>query len=39
VVYFEHSRRVERLTDNGLKCGKVFDDISRTTPFGSAAQN
>ncbi|HWP24861.1 MAG TPA: outer membrane protein assembly factor BamE [Xanthobacteraceae bacterium] len=31
-VYFDKNRRVERLADYGLKDGKVFDFISRTTP-------
>jgi outer membrane protein assembly factor BamE (lipoprotein component of BamABCDE complex) len=33
-VYFDKNRRVERLADYGLKDGKVFDYISRTTPTG-----
>ncbi|HZP74651.1 MAG TPA: outer membrane protein assembly factor BamE [Pseudolabrys sp.] len=33
-VYFDKSRRVERLADYGLKDGKVFDYISRTTTTG-----
>jgi outer membrane protein assembly factor BamE (lipoprotein component of BamABCDE complex) len=33
-VYFDKNRRVERLADYGLKDGKVFDFISRTTPTG-----
>jgi outer membrane protein assembly factor BamE (lipoprotein component of BamABCDE complex) len=32
VVYFDKTRRVERLADYGLKDGKVFDSVSRTTP-------
>jgi outer membrane protein assembly factor BamE (lipoprotein component of BamABCDE complex) len=31
-VYFDRNRRVERLANYGLKDGKVFDYISRTTP-------
>jgi len=31
-VYFDKSRRVERLADYGMKDGKIFDFISRTTP-------
>ena len=31
-VYFDKSRRVERLADYGMKDGKIFDYISRTTP-------
>lgn len=31
-VYFDKNRRVERLADYGVKDGKIFDYISRTTP-------
>jgi outer membrane protein assembly factor BamE (lipoprotein component of BamABCDE complex) len=31
-VYFDRNRRVERLADYGLKDGRVFDFVSRTTP-------
>jgi outer membrane protein assembly factor BamE (lipoprotein component of BamABCDE complex) len=31
-VYFDRNRRVERLANYGLKDGKVFDFVSRTTP-------
>jgi outer membrane protein assembly factor BamE (lipoprotein component of BamABCDE complex) len=31
-VYFDKDRRVRRLANYGLKYGKVFDFISRTTP-------
>ena len=31
-VYFDKSRRVERLADYGLQDGKLFDFVSRTTP-------
>ena len=31
-VYFDKSRRVQRLANYGLKDGKVFDFVSRTTP-------
>jgi outer membrane protein assembly factor BamE (lipoprotein component of BamABCDE complex) len=31
-VYFDKDRRVERLANYGLKDGKVFDYVSRTTP-------
>src|ERR1041384_7478514 len=31
-VYFDKQRRVERLANYGLKDGKVFDFVSRTTP-------
>jgi outer membrane protein assembly factor BamE (lipoprotein component of BamABCDE complex) len=33
-VYFDKNRRVERLANYGLRDGKVFDYISRTTPTG-----
>ena len=33
-VYFDKNRRVERLANYGLKDGRVFDFISRTTPTG-----
>ena len=35
-VYFDKERRVERLANYGLKDGKVFDFVSRTTPTGGA---
>jgi outer membrane protein assembly factor BamE (lipoprotein component of BamABCDE complex) len=35
-VYFDKSRRVERLADYGLKDGKIFDYVSRTTPTGGS---
>jgi outer membrane protein assembly factor BamE (lipoprotein component of BamABCDE complex) len=38
-VYFDKNRRVERLADYGLKDGKVFDYVSRTTPTGGREQN
>jgi outer membrane protein assembly factor BamE (lipoprotein component of BamABCDE complex) len=31
-VYFDKNRRVERLANYGIKDGKIFDFISRTTP-------
>jgi outer membrane protein assembly factor BamE (lipoprotein component of BamABCDE complex) len=33
-VYFDKNRRVQRLADYGMKDGKVFDFVSRTTPAG-----
>jgi outer membrane protein assembly factor BamE (lipoprotein component of BamABCDE complex) len=33
-VYFDKNRRVERLANYGLRDGKVFDYVSRTTPTG-----
>jgi outer membrane protein assembly factor BamE (lipoprotein component of BamABCDE complex) len=38
-VYFGQDRRVERIANYGLKDGKVFDFISRTTPTGGHDQN
>ena len=38
-VYFSEDRRVERIANYGLKDGKVFDFISRTTPTGGAELN
>ena len=38
-VYFDKNRRVQRLADYGLKDGRIFDYISRTTPSGGAEQN
>jgi len=37
-VYFDKNRRVQRLADYGLKDGKVFDFISRTTQAGGDEQ-
>jgi outer membrane protein assembly factor BamE (lipoprotein component of BamABCDE complex) len=33
-VYFDHSRRVQRLANYGMRDGRVFDYVSRTTPTG-----
>jgi outer membrane protein assembly factor BamE (lipoprotein component of BamABCDE complex) len=38
-VYFDKGRRVQRLADYGLKDGKVFDYVSRTTPSGGQEQS
>ena len=38
-VYFDKSRRVARLANYGLRDGKVFDFISRTTPTSGAELN
>jgi outer membrane protein assembly factor BamE (lipoprotein component of BamABCDE complex) len=38
-VYFDRSRRVERLANYGLKDGRVFDYVSRTTPAGGSDYN
>lgn len=37
-VYFDKDRRVRRLADYGIKDGKVFDFIGRTTPTGGSEQ-
>jgi outer membrane protein assembly factor BamE (lipoprotein component of BamABCDE complex) len=33
-IYFDKNRRVERIADYGLKDGRIFDFITRTTPTG-----
>ena len=33
-VYFDKNRRVERLANYGMKDGRVFDFVTRTTPTG-----
>ena len=33
-VYFDQTRHVQRIANYGLKDGKIFDYISRTTPTG-----
>lgn len=33
-VYFDKNRRVQRVANYGLKDGKIFDFVSRTTPSG-----
>lgn len=33
-VYFDKTRHVERVANYGMKDGKVFDYVSRTTPTG-----
>jgi outer membrane protein assembly factor BamE (lipoprotein component of BamABCDE complex) len=38
-VYFDRSRRVERLANYGMRDGKIFDYISRTTPSGGEEIN
>ena len=38
-VYFDKSRRVTRLANYGLRDGKVFDFVSRTTPTSGAELN
>jgi outer membrane protein assembly factor BamE (lipoprotein component of BamABCDE complex) len=38
-VYFDKGRKVERLANYGIKDGKIFDYISRTTASGGQEQN
>jgi outer membrane protein assembly factor BamE (lipoprotein component of BamABCDE complex) len=38
-VYFDKQRRVQRLANYGLKDGRVFDFISRTTPTSGVELN
>jgi outer membrane protein assembly factor BamE (lipoprotein component of BamABCDE complex) len=38
-VYFDKDRRVQRIANYGLKDGKVFDFISRTTPTSGVELN
>ena len=38
-VYFDKSRRVERLANYALRDGKIFDFVSRTTPTSGAELN
>jgi outer membrane protein assembly factor BamE (lipoprotein component of BamABCDE complex) len=38
-VYFDQTRRVERVANYGMQDGKVFDFISRTTPTGGQESN
>jgi outer membrane protein assembly factor BamE (lipoprotein component of BamABCDE complex) len=33
-VYFDRNRRVERLANYGVRDGRIFDYVSRTTPTG-----
>ena len=38
-VYFDKSRRVQRLAEYGIKDGKVFDFLSQTTPTAGTDLN
>ncbi len=38
-VYFDKARKVERLANYGIRDGKVFDYVSRTTPTGGQELN
>ena len=35
-VYFDKSGKVDRIANYGIKDGKVFDFVSRTTPTGGS---
>ena len=38
-IYFDRNRRVQRLAAYGIKDGRVFDFISRTTPTAGTDYN
>src|SRR5262245_54832363 len=38
-VYFDRNRRVERIANYGIKDGKIFDFVSRTTPTSGREVN
>jgi outer membrane protein assembly factor BamE (lipoprotein component of BamABCDE complex) len=38
-VYFDKDRKVQRLAEYGMKDGKLFDFVSRTTPTSGAENN
>ena len=38
-IYFDRDRRVQRVAAYGIKDGKVFDFISRTTPTAGSDLN
>jgi outer membrane protein assembly factor BamE (lipoprotein component of BamABCDE complex) len=38
-VYFDRNRKVQRLAEYGMKDGKIFDFVSRTTPTSGAENN
>ncbi len=38
-VYFDKARKVQRLANYGMKDGKIFDFVSRTTASGGQEQN
>ena len=33
-IYFDKGRKVQRIADYGMRDGKIFDSVSRTTPSG-----
>jgi outer membrane protein assembly factor BamE (lipoprotein component of BamABCDE complex) len=38
-IYFDRNRRVERVAAYGIKDGKIFDFVSRTTPTAGSDMN
>jgi outer membrane protein assembly factor BamE (lipoprotein component of BamABCDE complex) len=38
-IYFDRDRRVERVASYGIKDGKIFDFVSRTTPTAGSDTN
>jgi outer membrane protein assembly factor BamE (lipoprotein component of BamABCDE complex) len=38
-IYFDKDRRVQRVAEYGLKDGKIFDFVSRTTPTAGSDMN
>ena len=38
-IYFDRSRRVQRLADYRMQDGKIFDFVSRTTPTAGQELN
>ena len=38
-IYFDKDRKVQRIANYGIRDGKVFDYISRTTPSGGEQQS
>jgi len=38
-IYFDKDRRVQRVADYGMKDGRVFDFVSRTTPTAGSDMN
>jgi outer membrane protein assembly factor BamE (lipoprotein component of BamABCDE complex) len=38
-IYFDRDRRVERVASYGIKDGKLFDFVSRTTPTAGSDMN
>jgi outer membrane protein assembly factor BamE (lipoprotein component of BamABCDE complex) len=38
-IYFDKTRHVQRIADYGIKDGKLFDYVTRTTPSGGEQQS